>query len=167
MTFTHPTKSWKMPLSEVEIIFYVFSCSDSSEIKTTSKRTTEATEMTTLRSTSISPSTTIPATRTTTSTIVINTHTTSIPRASGGRRLWQQRPPECGAVPSPSLRHLLHPWSASSKVRPQPLPPVWGEAGRLWGIQWCPPWLLHLVGGRLHQLDSPLHYEVPHPNYAS
>ena len=54
-------------------------------------------------------------------------------RTSGGGRPWWQRPPlNCGIVPS--LRRLLHPWFASTKVSPQPLPPVWGEAGRLWGI---------------------------------
>ena len=55
-------------------------------------------------------------------------------RASGGRRLCWQLPIKCGVVPS--LRRLLHPWSASTKAWPQPLPPVSGEAGRLWGKRW-------------------------------
>ena len=86
-------------------------------------------------------------------------------RASGGGRLWRrQLLIKRGVVPSPSLRLLLHPWSASRKVWPQPLPPVWGEAGRLWGKRWFwQPWFLHLLGCRQHQLDSLPHDEVP-PN---
>ena len=55
-------------------------------------------------------------------------------RASGGGRLWWHQPLiKCGVVPSTSLWFLLHPCFASNKVWPQPLPPVWWEAGRLWG----------------------------------
>ena len=81
-------------------------------------------------------------------------------RASRGRRLWWRRTLQCRIVPT--LHHLLHPGSASTKDVPHPLPFVWGEAGGLWGKWWFYHlWLLPLLGGRQHQLDSPLQYEVP------
>ena len=56
-------------------------------------------------------------------------------------------------VPSPSIR-MLHPWSSSTKIWPQPVSTFWKNTSCLWRI-----WL-HLMGCRKPELDSPLHYEV-------